>query len=65
MASLEHLEWEMQELKSDIAGLKADIKNLSDAWVAMKGTANFLKWFIGLAISIVSGYVFLKDHFFK
>lgn len=65
MQDLDVLEWEVKELQKDIAELKADIKDLTDAWAAMKGTVNFLKWFLGLVISITSGYVFLKEHLFK
>lgn len=59
------LELEVKDLQRDIAELKNDIKELTAAWITMKGTANFLKWFVGLVISIASGYVFLKDHIFK
>lgn len=65
MADFHLLESEVRELQRDIADLKNDIRDLTDAWAAMKGTANFLKWFVSLVISVASGYVFLKDHFFK
>ena len=65
MSDYDKLEVEVRELQHNITELKADIKELTAAWTTMKGTASFLKWFVGLVISVASGYVFLKDHFFK
>jgi hypothetical protein len=58
---------EIAQLKSEITGMKeemkelrGDIKGLIEAWNTAKGMTSFIKWLSGIITASVGIYAFLK-----
>lgn len=54
------LEHTVEELRTEVKELKADIRELIEAWKAAKGMTSFVKWLSGMVIAVGTVYAALR-----
>ena len=57
------LEQEINSLKEDIADLKSNVKELTDAFRTANALISFVKWVAGVATGLTALYILLTGHY--
>lgn len=57
------LEFQVADLKEEVKELRADIKDLIEAWKSAKGMTAFVKWIAGviIALGVIAGAIKIGD----